>query len=650
MTAAVQRLAHVPIAARDGCVLSAAVFLPEGEGAWPAIIDAVPYRKDDDFLWLDWDTYGNLASYGFACVRLDLRGTGSSEGVIADEYTVQELDDLEDAIAAVAGMPWCTGRVGMTGVSWGGFNCVQVAMRRPAALGAIAPIHWSHDRYNCDVHYVGGCLQVLQSVSWPGSMIVENALPPDPAVVGPAAFDRLWQLRLGETPQWPLSWLHRQRRDGYWKHGSLCENWGALACPVLAIGGWHDGYADACLAVLEHGGTPRSALIGPWGHARPNNGWPGPPVDHRALLAAFFARTLAEEPEPEPGPALTAFVLDGQPRERFPTVVPGSWRAWSCLPRATRTLDLAELAGPELPATWNGPQSVGAAMPWWGGGPGPPAGYGDDLRADDHGSLCFDAILPEAITIVGRPRLWATVSADRTVALLAVRLEHVRGDGSSSLITRGSLNLTQRASQEHPAPLEPGRPVEVEVELQATGVMLAAGDRLRVAIAGADWPIAWPPPLAVKLTVHAATLTLPEPDPADEVALPPLPQPVGRGVENPVRYREVAPPTWEDACDAGLRRIRSTSAWDADLPDAGRSAGSEELTCEIRGDDPLSCRAVARHTALAQHGGVEASARSRLELTCSETRFRVEIDLAVDRDGERIFERAWVEDVPRELM
>ena len=644
------RLAHVPITARDGCVLSAAVFLPEGEGAWPAIIDAVPYRKDDDFLWLDWDTYGNLASYGFACVRLDLRGTGSSEGVIADEYSVDELNDLEDAIAAVAEMPWCTGRVGMTGVSWGGFNCAQVAMRRPPALAAIAPIHWSHDRYNCDVHYVGGCPQVLQSVSWPGSMIVENALPPDPTIVGPAAFELLWRRRLAETPQWPLNWARRQRRDGYWKHGSLCQDWSSIGCPVFAIGGWLDSYADACLELLEHGSMPRRALIGPWGHARPNHGWPGPPVDHRALLADFFGRALAEHPEPDAEPGLIAFVLAGQPCERFPSTVAGSWQAWSRVPRGARTLDLAELAGPALPASWSGPQWVGAAMPWWGGGSGPPAGYGDEMGADDEGSLCFDVRLSEALTIVGRPRLQATVSADRPVALLAVRLEHVREDGSSWLITRGNLNLTQRAGQEHPEPLTPGTPVDVEIELHATGIALPAGDRLRVTLAGADWPIACPSPTPFELTVHAATLTLPEPDPTDELPVPPLPEPIDRGTPNPVRYRDVAAPTWTDTHEAGLRHIRTTNAWDADLPDGGRSAGSEDVLCEIRDDDPTSCRAVAHHTALTLHGGIEAFARSRLELTCSETHFRVEIDLAVDRGGKRVFEQSWVEDVPRDLM
>lgn len=202
----VRHVPHAVIATRDGLRLSAALFLPDapGDGPFPAALDAVPYRKDDDFRATDWDTYAALAALGVACVRLDLRGTGSSEGVLADEYTAAEHDDCEDAIAWIAAQPWCNGRVGMTGVSWGGFNAVQVAMRRPAALGAIAPIHWSADRYGCDVHMVGGTLQALELVEWPGGMVVENALPPRRAHVGDEAFERLWRQRLDETPQWPL--------------------------------------------------------------------------------------------------------------------------------------------------------------------------------------------------------------------------------------------------------------------------------------------------------------------------------------------------------------------------------------------------------------------------------------------------------------
>ena len=640
----------MPIRARDGCVLSAAVYLPAGDGAWPAVIDCVPYRKDDDFLSLDWDTYGNLAAYGFACVRLDVRGTGSSEGVVSDEYSVQELDDLEDAIAAVAASSWCTGRVGATGVSWGGFNCVQVAMRRPAALSAIAPIHWSHDRYRCDVHYVGGSLQVRECVSWPGSMIVENALPPDPAIVGGEAFDELWRLRLEQTPQWPFEWLRHQRRDAYWRHGSLCEDWLAITCPVLAIGGWHDGYRDACLAVLEHGAMPRRAVIGPWGHARPNRGWPGAPIDHRAILAGFFGHWLdGRETGEQAQPLLTAFVLDGQPAETFPATVPGAWRSWSALRGDELRLDLATLEGPGLPATWRGPQSVGGSMPWWCGGSGPPAGYGGDMRGDDAGSLCFDAVIDEPVTLLGKARLRASVSADAPVALLAVRLEHVRADGSSSLICRGSLNLTHRSSDESPTSLEPGRPVDVEVALMAAGIALPLGDRLRIALAGADWPIAWPPPTPVTLTVHSAVLLLPTPPIAHEVPVPALPQPIDH-VGDPVSYREADEPVWQEVDKAGLRRIRTVDGWDCDLPDGGRSAGSEEVVCEIRDDDPTGCRAIARHTAVARHGDCEASARSRIEMSCTTTHFHLEIDLAVDRDGRSVFQRSWVEDVRRELM
>ncbi len=372
----VRHVPHAVIATRDGLRLSAALFLPDapGDGPFPAALDAVPYRKDDDFRATDWDTYAALAALGVACVRLDLRGTGSSEGVLADEYTAAEHDDCEDAIAWIAAQPWCNGRVGMTGVSWGGFNAVQVAMRRPAALGAIAPIHWSADRYGCDVHMVGGTLQALELVEWPGGMVVENALPPRRAHVGDEAFERLWRQRLDETPQWPLGWLGRQRRDAYWRHGSLCEDWGAIEVPVLAIGGWLDGYRDACLDLLAHGAMPRRAVIGPWAHARPHRGWPGPALDHRVLLARFFRHHLAGEANGEDAePMLLAYVQDGIPGEPFPAGdVPGRWRAWRTWPPAAAPVELhldgaalvAEApAAPPAVRAWSGPGASARAAP-----------------------------------------------------------------------------------------------------------------------------------------------------------------------------------------------------------------------------------------------------------------------------------------------
>ena len=260
----VRRIDHLPLEMDDGVVLSAAVFLPDAPGRFGAVVDAVPYRKDDDFLSGDWDVYGDLAARGFACVRIDLRGSGSSTGILENEYLAREHDDLVQAIALIARQPWCTGRVGMTGVSWGGFNAVQVAMRRPPELHAIVPIHFTTDRYHSDVHYVGGTLQVQESAGWPGEMVAEMGLPPRPDLAG-SDWVEVWRDRLERTPQWQLEKLRHPRRDDYWRHGSWCEDWAAITCPVLAIGGWIDTYQDACLALLEHAPATSRAIIGPWG-------------------------------------------------------------------------------------------------------------------------------------------------------------------------------------------------------------------------------------------------------------------------------------------------------------------------------------------------------------------------------------------------
>lgn len=658
---AVRRIPHVPITARDGTILSAAVFLPDGvDGPIPAVLDALPYRKDDDFLWTDWDTYAVLASLGFGCVRLDLRGTGSSDGILPDEYTTQEHDDIEDAIAQIAALPWCNGRVGMTGVSWGGFNAIQVAMRRPPALGAIVPVHWSSDRYATDVHYYGGVMQLRDTVDWQGSMIVENALPPHRALVGEEAFERIWRERLEQMPFWPSRWLHEQRRSDYWRHGSLCEDWAAVEVPVLAIGGWLDGYQRSCLDLLERGSMPRRAVLGPWAHTRPHNAWPPPSIDYHGLMARWFRRFLADDENGvDEEPMLTAYLLDGIPAEPFPDAVAGRWHAFSHWPSGVSTAltlgDDGTLGERALaaPREWRGPARVGVSMPWWGTG-GPPTAYGIDARDDDEQSLSFTSEpLDEPLAILGEPVTRLRVAADRPVALAAVRLLHVRPDGRSFQITRGLLNLTHRDSHAEPAPLVPGEPVDVEIALDPTGVVVPAGHRLRVAVSGALFPIAWPPPEPVCLTLLSGSLTLPQPDGRAEVPAPDLGTPDLRGVANPVDHRASAlPPSFTVEREHMTRRtrVRSTDGWTAILPDDGLSAGTSDILADVVDHDPLSARAYSQHTATVRLDGVTAHARSSFEVRCTRDTFVLHATLVVERDGQQIFSTTFDDEAPRDLM
>ena len=249
----VRTVEHLWIALPDGCRLAARMWLPEDaeRAPVPAVLDAVPYRKGDGTEARDATRYPYIAGHGYACVRLDLRGSGDSEGLIDDEYTAQEQDDVEAVIAWLAAQPWCDGAVGMIGVSWGGFSALQAAARNPPALRGIVAIHASDDRYADDVHYIGGCVLASDMVHWSACMAAYAGQPPDPAVVG-EGWREAWRERLEAMEPWVATWLAHQRRDDYWRQGSACEHYAEIACPVFAVGGWVDGYRDSVLRLVEH--------------------------------------------------------------------------------------------------------------------------------------------------------------------------------------------------------------------------------------------------------------------------------------------------------------------------------------------------------------------------------------------------------------
>ena len=221
-------------------------------------------------------THPYFAGNGYAAVRVDIRGSGESGGLLFDEYAKQEQDDAVEVIAWLAAQPWCSGAVGMMGISWGGFNALQVAARRPPALKAIITICSTDDRYRDDVHYMGGA-PLTDGFGWAAFLFGAMCHPPDPALVGPS-WRAMWLERLDNLPLFLELWLRHQGRDAYWKHGSVCEDYSAIQCPVYAVGGWTDGYTNAIPRLLEHLTAPRKGLIGPWAHAYPHLALPGPQV------------------------------------------------------------------------------------------------------------------------------------------------------------------------------------------------------------------------------------------------------------------------------------------------------------------------------------------------------------------------------------
>ena len=281
-----REIEHLWVPMPDGTRLSAKVWLPldAEDDPVPVILEYIPYRKRDGTRGRDDTMHPWWAGHGYAAVRLDIRGTGESEGVITDEYTAQELQDGVDAIAWLAAQPWCSGTVGMTGISWGGFNGLQIAALRPPALKAIVTLCSTDDRYADDVHYMGGTI-TLDNWFWGAGFFQFMARPGDPEIQG-ERWREQWRERLEQwEPVASTIWLQHQRRDAYWKHGSINENYDDVECAVYAAGGWEDGYSNAIPRLLANLKGPRKGLAGPWGHKYPHIGVPGPAIDwmHESL-------------------------------------------------------------------------------------------------------------------------------------------------------------------------------------------------------------------------------------------------------------------------------------------------------------------------------------------------------------------------------
>src|SRR3979490_1473776 len=254
---------HTLIPLKDGTMLAARIWLPDDaeQNPVPAILEYLPYRKRDGTYERDALTHPYLAGHGYAGVRVDIRGSGESDGLLSDEYAKQEQDDALEIIAWLAAQPWCSGAVGMMGISWGGFNGLQVAARRPAALKAIVTICSTDDRYADDVHYMGGA-KLNAGFGWASFFFGAMCHPPDTALVGErwrVVGRGVWANVLLFLEIWP----RHQRRDAYWRHGSVCEDYAAIECPVYAVGGWTDGYTNAITRLLERLAPPPHGLIRP---------------------------------------------------------------------------------------------------------------------------------------------------------------------------------------------------------------------------------------------------------------------------------------------------------------------------------------------------------------------------------------------------
>lgn len=653
--------AEIPLS--DGTHLAARIWRPADSMVKPvpAILEYLPYRKRDGTAIRDDQTHPYLAGHGYACIRVDMRGAGESEGVLQDEYLKQEQDDCLEVLRWIDEQPWSTGKVGMVGISWGGFNGLQVAMRRPPELKAVISIASTVDRYADDIHFKGGCL-LINNFSWSAQMMSYMSRPPDPALVG-SSWKEMWVSRLQDQPHLAETWLDHQHYDDYWKHGSVCEDWSAIECPVLMVGGLADGYMNAVLEMLENNQSAVKGILGPWVHLYPHLALPEPRIGFLQEMLRWWDRWLKDQPTGvENDPDLRAYIREGTTPEPALKQMPGEWRAATSWPSdQTESSDLHFTEGGLLSdkpgnglASHVSDQDIGVFsgeyFAWIG--PDQP----NDQRPEDVKSLTFTSpALKEEQIVLGRPVVRLRLKVDQPQAQIAVRLNDVNPDGSVMRVSYQTLNLSQRQNRETPEPMPVDEFVDVEIPLNNTAHRYRPGHRIRVSVSTAYWPLIWPTPSPVDLTLDLSRCSL---------SLPFLPdanldsyefeQPVTAPPTNLRSHRKGGMSrdvTYEQHTGRTVVTLNYDSG-DSEFADFGLTVGSvRRERFEIEPNDPLSAQMETHWTQTLQRDMAGNPVRVRTEaygrLTSDSDAFYLSARLEAFDDDEVVFEKSWQKTIPR---
>lgn len=677
----VRTIVSVFIPLADGRRLSARLWLPTDAESHPvpALLELHPYGAHGPRAVGDPSRHAYLAGHGYACARVDLAGFGESDGEFDDEYLPSELSDAEEVIAWLAEQPWCSGSVGMFGISWGGFNTLAVAARQPPALRAVVSACASDDRYADDVHYFGGCVIGQEMLSWSTTMLALSVCPPDFRLTGEEHGRDLWNQRIASAHPLAETWLTHQRRDEYWRQSSLRDDPGSIRVPVLLIGGWADGYRDGALRLLAS--LPEAAnahaIIGPWGHAWPDQAIPGPEIGVLDEMLRWWDQWLkGADTGVRQDPRLRAWLQEPvRPAVHYDSR-PGHWVGLESWPSTqVGELKFALFAGglgkssqgysvdkADRPVLAHRGRLVPAseAGPWCAAGRD--ADFPDDQQAEDGQSLAFtSAPLDDAIIILGQPTLRLRVEADQPVAQVAIRLCDVWPDGASTLICRGVRNLTHRSDRSEPVALRPDVPIDLVAELQATSYRMLPGHRLRISVSTSLWPLAWPAPAPVTLKIHTDSSDLVVPVFATTPAplrTPLAPEPVRAPSEEfemvsrlgeQDRTAEAVTTRWPATGRMEIRVPRQGP--EIRLPDGTTAHSSGHDTFSIVEHAPTSAEAISvRVLETTSPGNESVSCRivAQGRMTCTEGEWLLEHSLEVSEGSVTVTTRHWDARVTRD--
>jgi len=649
----------------DGVVLAGDLYWPPDANRsdrYPVLLEYLPYRKDES-RGRSYSLYSYFLERGYVVARVDIRGTGNSEGVtIPYEYSDIELDDGEHVIAWLAGQSWSTGNVGMFGISWGGFNAIQMALRNPPALKAFVAVMATDYLYAEDVHYIDG---IIHTDSWMMSHDLYNALPGAPDFI----LDDAWAKQRFDVMPSVYTYMRQQRDGAFWDRASARGQYEKIRVPGYHIGGWYDGYRNSLPRMLENVDAPVKAMIGPWDHYFPHDAWPQPQVEWREEAVRWFDHWLkAHDTGILEEPAFAVYVRDWTPPDPNLEHVPGRWRWEDGWPiartdyqdwhaRADRGLaaDAGDEATHRLQYRPSSGLEGGGPTMWWGS-------VTPDQQPMDDDSLVYDSEpLASPLEILGRPVARLTVSADAPHANWVVRISDVSPDGQVTQVAGVAINGTHRNSARSPEAIVPGEAFDLEAELHFTSWVFPKGHRVRLAISNAQWPMLWPTPYPTETTLavggsDGARITLP--------VIPP-----GDGERAPAFATPQADPVLPGYASIDAGNITGYAAI-SDIrrdPDTGEAIGiatnsgatrypwgieryEEAIEHRTSDKNPAVTSVTGRYKLTEELVDRTLEFEQTVEFTSDEKNFRLRFHRWVDVDGERVREKTWDEVIPRDFQ
>jgi len=638
---------HVPM--RDGVKLSVHVHRPDTAERYPVILSYTPYRKGPI------GAHHPIVEHGYATVTFDIRGTGNSEGHNDSIYSAEERQDGYDMVEWAASRPWSTGNVGMWGISFGAVVSLQMAGAAPPSLKAIIARSGTDDPYT-DWTNPGGSPRPYMYMDYAAIMTAANFAPPDPAEVGDR-WEAIWKDRLADNVPWGIPFAQNLLDGPFWRQRSLRGHYDKVKCPVFVVGGWADWYPSSLLRIYANLKCPRRALIGPWSHQWPDTGFPGPRVEWLPEALRWFDCWLKGiDNGLKKEPPVTIFVREFSKPGSVVLQDRGTFRCereWPIVrtkptPMYLHCSGKLDVAKPDLSEVVDRvahDPRAGVSTGFYGGGPfNVNCAMPLDQRSDDATSLAYTSDPLEApLEVTGIPRLVLHVSSDARTALVAAKLCDVAADGTTALVTTGSLTLNHRESHSHPADMEPGRIYRIEIDCLDCAYLFAEGHRIRIYVATADLMNLWPTPARGSITVYRDAQR------PSCVILPVIPPPTSPLPSHGLRLMPA--PVDEKFEAAGNEHsihqdlIRHTAKVQYKVFYGPNWWNSAELI--VSAEDPARTEIRSSSRLKLDYPGRQVTTDVSCVTTSDDTTFRHVVHLAITMNGNPHSERNWDISVPR---